>query len=120
MVGIVYVALDGNVSQILTVKVKKGDTVSAIQKKIKEKVSNIFALYDPAQIEVFQSNVQSGNKLEADDTPLDGRKKWDSKVTWGSEELPLIVYSPRNDITRGKFFKVLVVIGVLCIRIYHN
>jgi hypothetical protein len=101
--GIVYVALDGDVSQIVNINVKKGDTVSAIQKKIKKELSNTFALYDPPQIKVFPSKLQTGNILVADDTSLDGRKKWDSKVSWGNEQLPLVVYSPPNDITRGKY-----------------
>ena len=47
--------------------------------------------------------------------PMDATTKWDSEVTWGTEEQPLIVQTPQPPINTGKCTPMM----ILCIYINH-
>ena len=57
-----------------------------IKKAIKKESSNIFATIDAPQMELFESleDIQQ-------EKPLNALEKWNSTVTWGTENAPLFV-----------------------------
>ena len=125
--GIVYVAVDGFMSQILKIKVKRGDSIPTIQKKIKLKGENTFASCAAFQIQIHQSKEQTETEsidmtteteipLIAMADPMCVPVEWISDVSWGTAEQPLIVYTP----TPINTSKCIVFIRVLCICIFHT
>ena len=118
--GFVYVAVDGLRSRIYMVNVKKNEPVHSIREKIKEKSKNSFALYDADKLILFKS--EETTELEAE-SPFDNSEKplnpmgkalnpldeWNSNVTWGRKEQPLIVkvnhlnQSPNTTNNNGEF-----------------
>ena len=96
--GIFYVAVDGLMSQMLEIKVKQGDSIPTIRKAIKSEGRNTFASYDAFQIKLYQSKEQTETKVTK---PMSATTNWNSEVTWGTVEQPLIVYTPEA-INSGK------------------
>ena len=83
--GIVYVAVDGMMSQLLEIRVKIGDSLPTIRIAIKSVGRNTFASCDAFQIKLFESKVQSETEsintttgtevtLIALETPMKDRK----------------------------------------------
>ena len=107
--GILYVAVDGKMSQLLEIRVKKGDSIPTIRKTIKSEGSPAFDSVPVSDIELFQSKEATilslssavNNILEAADTPLDATDEWSPEVSWGTKKHPLIVYTPKA-INSGK------------------
>ena len=96
--GIVYVVVDGLMSQILEIKVKQGDSIPTIQEKIKSKGSPAFDSVPVFSIHLFLFKKQMVTEFTK---PLDATMKWNSEVTWGTVEQPLLVYTPKA-INSGK------------------
>ena len=65
------------------VKVKPGDEIDDIRKKIKRENSNALALVDATQLELFESKKHK--------KPLNAFLTWNSNVKWGTQTQPLIV-----------------------------
>ena len=99
-------------SQIIKIKVKKNEEISTIRKKIKDEAKNSFASYDAHELSLFKS--EETTELEAE-SPFDNSEiplnpvgkalnpldEWNSSVTWGRKEQPLIVKAPTTS-NRGK------------------
>ena len=99
--GLVFVAVDGDMSQILTIEVMEGGMVTSIRDAIKKSAPITFASCDAFQLKLFRSKKRSeasndGNLLEAAGEPLNPLENWNSGVTWGTKKQPLIVYTPKN------------------------
>ena len=95
--GIVYVVLDGYFSKGIKIQVKEGDDVSSIKNKIKKEASPIFDSVSMVGVELFKSE-GTINSIEAplnkEGGALNTFMEWNSEVTWGKKEKPLIVDSP--------------------------
>lgn len=104
---VVYVAVDGLVSQILEIEVRDGDSVSSIKDKIKEKAKNTFASLDAYELILFES--KETTELDTTKSPynsnveipldplgkaLSALDKWYPGVKWGTDTQPLIVKTP--------------------------
>ena len=123
--GIVYVAVDGYMSRIMEIKVKKGDSIYAIKEEIKRKGSPVFDSIAAFEMKLFESTQQTTKrKSNYEDTeeplmpvekPMNAITPWKSEVTWGTKEQPLIVYTPQPPINTGKYIPIL----ILCYHINH-
>ena len=99
--GFVYVALDGNMSQITKIQVSHGEDIDDIKVAIKKSAPITFASCDAFQLKLIRFKELSeasndGNLLEAAGEPLNSLEKWNPGVTWGTKKQPLIVYTPKN------------------------
>ena len=100
--GLVFVAVDGDMSQILTIEVMEGGMVTSIRDAIKEKGKPAFDSVAVFAMQLFTSKERSeasndGNLLEAEQKePMNPLEKWNSGVTWGTVKQPLIVYTPKK------------------------
>ena len=104
--GLVFVAVDGDMSQILTIEVMEGGMVTSIRDAIKKSAPITFASCDAFQLKLIRFKELSeasndGNLLEAVGEPLKPLEKWNSGVTWGTVKQPLIVYTPKKT-SRGE------------------
>jgi hypothetical protein len=123
--GIVYVVVDGYMSQLLEINVKNGDRITAIQKKMKESASITFASCDAVQLKLYQSEQHEESldergeemRLKAVKTPMSGFTTWNSKVTWGTKEQPLIVRRPPH-IQTGKCILISIRFECCCAFIF--
>ena len=99
--GFIYVALDGNMSQITKIQVSHGEDIDDIKAAIKEKGKPAFDTIAVFAMQLFTYKKRSeasndGNLLEAAGEPLNSLEKWNPGVTWGTKKQPLIVYTPKN------------------------
>ena len=78
------VSINGQKSRLLTkVKVMPGDEIDDIRKEIKKENSNVLASVDAGQLELFKS--------VHEEEPLNALEAWNSSVTWGTKQQPLVV-----------------------------
>ena len=88
-------------SRRMNIKVKEGDDIDSIIRGIKLKNSVLLASVSLSSIELFES-IESAE-------PLHALTKWNTDVTWGKPETPLIVQvqplavAPGNN-SEGKCF----------------
>ena len=99
--GFVYVAVDGDMSQITKIQVSHGEDIDDIKVAIKKSAPITFASCDAFQLKLIRFKELSeasndGNLLEAAGEPLNSLEKWNPGVTWGTVKQPLIVYTPKN------------------------
>ena len=99
--GFVYVAVDGDMSQITKIQVSHGEDIDDIKVAIKKSAPITFASCDAFQLKLIRFKELSeasndGNLLEAAGEPLNSLEKWNSGVTWGTVKQPLIVYTPKK------------------------
>ena len=99
--GFVYVAVDGDMSQITKIQVSHGEDIDDIKVAIKKSAPITFASCDAFQLKLIRFKELSeasndGNLLEAAGEPLNSLEKWNPGVTWGTKKQPLIVYTPKN------------------------
>ena len=88
----VKVPIDDELSELTKVNINIEDDIIDIKKAIKNENSNIFASIDAPQMKLFESEQDMKQKK----LPLDARMKWNSTVTWGTENAPLFVQVPVN------------------------
>jgi hypothetical protein len=87
-------SMNGQQSQISTIKVNEGDDIDSIKRGIKVDNSNLCASVPAYRLEAFISIDE--------EEPLDSLEKWTKTVTWGTPETPLIVKIPMTNINSGK------------------
>jgi hypothetical protein len=100
--GIVYVVVDGYMSQAMKIKVLSGYHIVDIKEAIKSEGSPAFDSIAAFDIELYQSEQHEESldergeeiRLKAVKTPMDARTIWNSKATWGTIKQPLIVRKP--------------------------
>ena len=123
--GIVYVAVDGYMSQAMEIKVCSGNDIDDIKEEIKRKGSPVFDSIAAFEMKVYQS-IQQTTKQKSNDedteqpltpalNPMDATTQWDSEVTWGTKKQPLIVRTPQPPINTCKCIPML----ILYYHIYH-
>jgi Crinkler effector protein N-terminal domain len=88
----VKVPIDDQKKTVTSIVVEEGDSIDTIKERIKNKNSNIFASIDAPQMKLFESE----QDIEQEKSPLDARMKWNSTVSWGTENTPLFVQVPVN------------------------
>ena len=93
----VKVPIDDQHKAKLSVEVKAGYFIDSIKEAIKKKRSNAFASIDASDLELFESE----QDIEQKKPPLDARMKWNSTVTWGTENTPLFVQVPVKRISES-------------------
>ena len=60
-----------------------GDEIDDIRKEIKKENTNVLASVDAGQLELFKS--------VHEEEPLNALEAWNSSVTWGTKQQPLVV-----------------------------
>jgi hypothetical protein len=88
----VKVPIDDQKETMTSIVVEEGDSIDTIRKAIKRETSPDFDSISTTRIELFESEQDMKQKKPS----LDARMKWNSTVTWGTENTPLFVQVPVN------------------------